>query len=37
MKKLILNADDFWLDKHTLDWTIKGFELREARYLMNLV
>lgn len=26
MKKLILNADDFGLDDHTVEWTIKGFE-----------
>ncbi len=26
MKKLIINADDFGLDDHTVEWTIKGFE-----------
>jgi len=26
MKKLIVNADDFGLDAHTVEWTIKGFE-----------
>ena len=26
MKKLIVNADDFGLDDHTVEWTIKGFE-----------
>lgn len=27
MRKLIINADDFGLSRHTVDWTIKGFEL----------
>lgn len=27
MKKLIVNADDFGLDAHTVEWTIKGFEI----------
>lgn len=26
MKKLIVNADDFGLSNHTVEWTIKGFE-----------
>ncbi len=26
MKKLIVNADDFGLNDHTVEWTIKGFE-----------
>lgn len=26
MKQLIINADDFGLSDHTVDWTIKGFE-----------
>ena len=26
MKKLIINADDFGLNDHTVEWTIKGFE-----------
>ncbi len=26
MKRLIVNADDFGLDEHTVEWTIKGFE-----------
>ena len=26
MKRLIINADDFGLDDHTVEWTIKGFE-----------
>jgi len=26
MKRLIINADDFGLDAHTVEWTIKGFE-----------
>ena len=26
MKKLIVNADDFGLSDHTVEWTIKGFE-----------
>ena len=26
MKKIIVNADDFGLDDHTVEWTIKGFE-----------
>jgi len=26
MKKLLVNADDFGLDAHTVEWTIKGFE-----------
>ena len=26
MKKLIINADDFGLSDHTVEWTIKGFE-----------
>lgn len=26
MKKLIINADDFGFDAHTVEWTIKGFE-----------
>ena len=26
MKKLIINADDFGLNAHTVEWTIKGFE-----------
>jgi len=26
MKKLIINADDFGLDAHTVEWTIMGFE-----------
>ena len=26
MKKLIVNADDFGLNDHTFEWTIKGFE-----------
>jgi len=26
MKKLIINADDFGFDEHTVEWTIKGFE-----------
>lgn len=26
MKKVIINADDFGLDEHTVEWTIKGFE-----------
>lgn len=26
MQKLIINADDFGLDAHTVEWTIKGFE-----------
>lgn len=26
MKKLIVNADDFGLDEHTVEWTVKGFE-----------
>ena len=26
MKKIIVNADDFGLSDHTVDWTIKGFE-----------
>lgn len=26
MKKIIVNADDFGLDAHTVEWTIKGFE-----------
>lgn len=25
-RKLIVNADDFGLDEHTVEWTIKGFE-----------
>ena len=26
MKRLIVNADDFGLDAHTVEWTIRGFE-----------
>lgn len=26
MKKIIVNADDFGLDPHTVEWTVKGFE-----------
>lgn len=26
MKRLIVNADDFGLDEHTVEWTINGFE-----------
>ena len=26
MRQLIVNADDFGLDDHTVEWTIKGFE-----------
>ena len=26
MKRLIVNADDFGLNKHTVAWTVKGFE-----------
>lgn len=26
MQRLIVNADDFGLDEHTVDWTIKGFK-----------
>lgn len=26
MKRLIVNADDFGLDDHTVEWTIRGFE-----------
>ena len=26
MRKLIINADDFGLDEHTVEWTIKGFD-----------
>ena len=26
MKKIIVNADDFGLNDHTVEWTIKGFE-----------
>ena len=26
MRKLIVNADDFGLNDHTVEWTIKGFE-----------
>lgn len=26
MKRVIVNADDFGLDAHTVEWTIKGFE-----------
>ena len=26
MKKIIVNADDFGLSNHTVEWTIKGFE-----------
>ena len=26
MKKIIVNADDFGLTEHTVEWTIKGFE-----------
>ena len=28
MKKLIINADDFGLSDHTVEWTIKGFECK---------
>ena len=26
MKRIIVNADDFGLSDHTVEWTIKGFE-----------
>lgn len=31
MKKIIVNADDFGLSDHTVEWTIKGFECGAIR------